>query len=65
MTTKKKTTPKAMTMKTFQEISGPGESLEILRARQEEDTAWAARAFEGKEPLGLPIRIQRGHRWRR
>ena len=60
MTTKKETTTKTMTMKAFLAASGPGEPLEILRARQEEDAAWAARAFAGKEPLGLPIRIQRG-----
>lgn len=60
MTTKKKATPKAMSMKAYLEVSGPGEPLEDLRARQEEDAAWATRAFEGKEPLGTPVRIQRG-----
>ena len=60
MTAKKKITPKGMTMKAFLEAAGPGEPLEILRGRQEGDAAWAMRAFDGKELLGLPIRIQRG-----
>ena len=49
-----------MSMAEFEKASGPGESLEELRARQEVDAAWAERAFRGEEPLGAPIRIQRG-----
>ena len=60
MTTKKKATPEGMSMEAFIKDSGPGEPLEVLRARQEEDADWAERAFAGKAPLGPPIRIQRG-----
>jgi hypothetical protein len=51
---------KRMSMTEFDKASGPGETLEELRARQEADAAWAERAFRGKEALGTPIRIQRG-----
>jgi hypothetical protein len=57
MITKKKST-KGMTMDAF--ASNAGEPLEVLTARQEADAAWAERAFAGKEPLGPPIRLQRG-----
>ena len=60
MTTKKKTPPQTMTMEQFLAESGPGEQLEILKARQGEDAQWAGRAFVGGEPLGPPIRIRRG-----
>ena len=56
--TAKKT--KRMSMAEFEKASGPGEPLEELRARQEVAAAWAERAFRGEEPLGIPIRIQRG-----
>jgi hypothetical protein len=49
-----------MSMAGFEKTSGPGEPLEVLRARQEADAAWAERAFRGEEALGTPIRIQRG-----
>jgi len=58
--TKKKTAPRTMTMEEFLVESGPGESLEVLKAREKEDLRWAERAFAGEEPLGPPIRIQRG-----
>lgn len=51
---------KRMSMTEFEKASGPGESLEELRARQEADAAWAERAFKGDEILGTAIRIQRG-----
>lgn len=57
---KKRTTIKGMTLDRFLKASGPGESLEVLKSRQGADAAWAERAIAGKEPLALPIRIQRG-----
>jgi hypothetical protein len=51
---------KRMSMTEFEKASGPGESLEELRARQEADAAWAERTFKGDEILGTAIRIQRG-----
>ena len=60
MTGRKKPAPKKMTMDEFLAATGPGEPLEVLRARQEEDARWAERAFAGKEPLEPAIRIQRG-----
>jgi hypothetical protein len=60
MTAKKKAAPVKMTMDEFLAATGPGEPLEVLRARQEEDAKWAVRAFAGMEPLEPPIRIQRG-----
>lgn len=60
MTTKKRPTAEGMSMETFLKASGPGESLEVLKSRQEVDAAWAERAFAGKDPLAPPIRIQRG-----
>lgn len=60
MTTRKQTPPLTMTMEAFLAESGPGEALEMLQARQQEDAQWAERAFAGNEPLGPPIRIQRG-----
>lgn len=60
MTTKKKPAAQGMTLETFLKASAPGEPLETLKARQEVDAAWAERAFEGKEPLEPPIRLQRG-----
>ena len=57
MTTKK---THRVSMAGFEKASGPGEPLEVLRARQEADAAWAQRAFMGEEALGTPIRIQRG-----
>lgn len=57
MTSKKK---KGMSMSEFEKSSGPGEPLEVLRARQEADAAWAERAFRGEEALGTPLRLQRG-----
>ena len=60
MTTKQKPDIKNMTMAAFQKASGPGNSLEVLKGRQEVDAAWAERAFIGKEPLAPAIRIQRG-----
>ena len=59
MTAKKNLAPKKMTMDKFLAATGPGEPLEVLKARQEEDAKWAARAFS-KEPLEPAIRIQRG-----
>ncbi len=50
-------------MLTMDEIlgeSGPGEPLEVLKKRHNEDAIWAERAIKGKEPLGPSIRIQRG-----
>lgn len=60
MTTKKTPVSKGMTMEAFLKTSGPGESLEVLKRRQEADAAWAERAFVGEEPLASPIRIRRG-----
>jgi hypothetical protein len=60
MTTRKKTVPRTMTMDEFLAESGPGEALEVLKARQKEDARCAERAFAGEEPLGPLIRIQRG-----
>jgi hypothetical protein len=57
MTTRK---AKPMTMAEFAAASGAGETLEVLRARQETDAAWAERAFQTGEGLGTPIRIRRG-----
>jgi hypothetical protein len=57
MTTKK---TQRVSMAGFEKASGPGEPLEVLRARQEADATWAERAFGGEEALGTPIRIQRG-----
>ena len=57
MTTRKQGS-RAMTMEEFHTFSGPGEPLEVLQARQEEDVKWAERVFSGLEPLGPPIRIQ-------
>jgi len=56
--TAKKT--RRMSMAEFEKASGPGESLEELRARQEVDAAWAERVFREEETLGPPIRLQRG-----
>ena len=60
MTTKKKPAPMKMSMDDFLAAVGPGEPLEVLRARQEGDAKWAERAFAGQEPLEPAIRIQRG-----
>lgn len=60
MTVKKKAVGKSMTLEAFLKTAGPGEPLETLVARHEEDAAWAGRAFEGKEPLGESIRLRRG-----
>lgn len=60
MTARKKTAPRTLTMEEFLAESGPGEPLEVLKERHKEDVQWAERALEGKEPLGPPIRIQRG-----
>jgi hypothetical protein len=60
MTSRKNATPEKMSMQAFIKASAPGEPVEVLQARQEEDAAWAERAFAGREPLGPPIRIQRG-----
>jgi len=60
MTTRKKTPLQTMTMDAFLAESGPGEALDVLKARQKADARWAERAFAGEEPLGPPIRIQRG-----
>jgi hypothetical protein len=49
-----------MSREAFLAESGPGEPLEVVKARQLEDARWAERAFAGEEPLGPPIRIQRG-----
>lgn len=57
MTTQKN---QKMSMTEFEKTATPGESLEVLQARQEADSAWAERAFRGEEALGTPIRIQRG-----
>lgn len=57
MTPKKQAT-KGMTMEAF--AAEPEEPLEVLKARQEADAAWAERAFAGQEPLGPPIRLQCG-----
>ena len=57
MTTKK---PQHLSMAEFEKASAPGEPLEALRVRQEADAAWAERAFRGEEPLGPPLRLQRG-----
>ena len=57
MTSKK---AKRISMAEFEKVSGPGEPLETLRARQETDAAWAERAFQGREVLGTPIRLRRG-----
>jgi len=59
MTTPKKT-HNVSALASLLEASGPGETLEVLRGRQEEDAAWAERAFLGQETLGPPIRLQRG-----
>ena len=50
----------AMTFQGLLKKMGPGESLEILRKRQDADAEWAERAMAGEEPLGEAIRIQRG-----
>ena len=60
MTTRKKALPRTMTLQAFLAESGPGERLDILKARHNADVQWAERAFAGEEPLGPPIRIQRG-----
>ena len=60
MKPKKKSSLNKMTMEAFLAAGSPGEPLDVLRARQEEDAKWAERAFAGEEPLGPPIRIQRG-----
>ena len=60
MAAKKKISPKGLSMERFLKASGPGEPLDVLRARQAEDAAWAERAFAGKEQLAHPIRLQRG-----
>jgi len=60
MTTRKKPAPMKMSMDEFLATAGPGEPLEVLRDRQEEDAKWAERAFAGQEPLEPSIRIQRG-----
>jgi hypothetical protein len=60
MTTQKKAIPEGMSLQALIKVSAPGEPLEVLQARQEEDAEWAERAFAGKEPLAPPIRIQRG-----
>ena len=60
MITKKKATAEGMSMKAFLKASAPGEPLEVLQARHEEDAEWAERAFAGNETLAPPIRIQRG-----
>ena len=57
MTTRK---PKELSMAEFRKVAGPGEPLDVLRARQEADAAWAERAFRGAEALGAPIRLRRG-----
>lgn len=58
--TTEKPAAKGMTRDAFLKASGPGETLEVLKGRQEADATWAERAFAGKEPLGPPIRLQRG-----
>jgi hypothetical protein len=58
--TKKQPAPKGMTMDAFLKLSGPGETLEVLKDRQKIDAVWAERAFAGKEPLAPPIRLRRG-----
>jgi len=61
MTTRKKRTAiRGMTLDASLNASGPGESLEVLKNRQEADAEWAERAFAGEEPLAPPIRIRRG-----
>ncbi len=60
MTTKMNAKPKGITMEAFIKAFAPGETLEVLQTRQNEDAGWAERAFAGKEPLAAPIRIQRG-----
>lgn len=60
MSTKKKPIAKGMSLEAFLEATGPGEPLDVLKARQTADAAWADRAFAGREPLAPPIRIQRG-----
>jgi hypothetical protein len=60
MTTRKKIAPRTMTLEEFLAESGPGEPLDVLKARQKEDVRWAERAMAGEEPLAPPIRIQRG-----
>jgi len=60
MTAKRKPAPMKISMDEFLAAVGPGEPLEVLRARQEVDAKWADRAFAGQEPLGPSIRIQRG-----
>jgi hypothetical protein len=60
MTTRKKPAPRTMTMEEFLAESGPGDLVEVLKARQKEDARWAGRAFVGVEPLAPAIRIQRG-----
>jgi hypothetical protein len=60
MTAKRKPAPMKISMDEFLAAVGPGEPLEVLRARQEVDAKWADRAFAGQEPLEPSIRIQRG-----
>jgi len=60
MTAKKKQALEQMSLEAFTKASGPGEPLEVLQARQEEDAEWAERAFAGNAPLTSAIRIQRG-----
>lgn len=47
----RKNAAKGVTMEAFLEGSGPGDSLAVLRGRQDVDVAWAERAFRGEEPL--------------
>jgi hypothetical protein len=58
--TTRKTKPKPVSMAQFEAAAAPGESLEVLRAHQEADAAWAERAFQDGEGLGAPIRLRRG-----
>jgi hypothetical protein len=60
MTAEKKPTRDRLTMDAFLKVSGPGDPLDVLKARQKADAAWAERAFEGRERLSPPIRIRRG-----
>lgn len=60
MTPRKSKVPRSVSMEAFLAESGPGEPLDVLKARQEEDAGWAERAFAGREPLAPPFRIQRG-----
>ncbi len=60
MTTRKKTPVRTLTTEGFLAETGPGEPMEVLMRHHKEDVKWAERAIKGKEPLGPPIRIQRG-----